>query len=570
MANNLNVDIVATDKTQQGAASAKKTLGGVAKSAQKEITAVLSGKGSFAEFSKKMTASSRGDEMSKVLGALGKSKVGGNILSYAKGFGEVAEAAEVLAGSIGVLGVATGGLALGLGVGAAAAYAFAKPFISGAAGVAQLSASLGLAGKDIQAFEGAAKRIGVTKEGADQALAGLGNAAHLALTSPSGGSQRAFFGAAGIDVHKFADRQGRIDTTGLMVQVARAIAAQGNAQAQDHLAQALGVTSALPLLRQGGGYLTSNMKSSPAFGYYTDEDARRGLQGAQDDVINGQFKDRLFRGARRAVAENGVEQGLDVIAGGLSGVVGANRSAAPTDVAKVFGALSSTPQASMLPNRSVASLGGMPDLSSRSVAAGLSSSLPSVQFGAVVTQRFAPAADKLAASADALQKLADGVHTSGMRRNNPGNLRPTSGRGFESYGNIVEGLDSMGHLLRVYQHKHGLDTIDGIINRYAPPSDNNPTQAYKDNVARRTGFGKRQRLDLDDDNVLATLMGGMITQEQGRNPFTSAQVSGALQQGGSAMHVYFHVIHEGDRVRTKIRAEHSGGVYIHHDSTGRH
>lgn len=81
----------------------------------------------------------------------------------------------------------------------------------------------------------------------------------------------------------------------------------------------------------------------------------------------------------------------------------------------------------------------------------------------------------------------------GLRNNNPGNIRFNPNNdwagqvGQDDAGYIIfdkpeYGIRAMGILLTNYYKRHGLNDVHGIITRWAPPSDNNPTQAYIDHV----------------------------------------------------------------------------------------
>lgn len=65
--------------------------------------------------------------------------------------------------------------------------------------------------------------------------------------------------------------------------------------------------------------------------------------------------------------------------------------------------------------------------------------------------------------------------------------------------------------------KHKLTTIDSIIHRWAPPSDNNNTQAYCGHIARMTGYGVGQSLSLNKETLI-TLAKAMTRVEHGVNP----------------------------------------------------
>jgi hypothetical protein len=128
--------------------------------------------------------------------------------------------------------------------------------------------------------------------------------------------------------------------------------------------------------------------------------------------------------------------------------------------------------------------------------------------------------------------------TLGMAHNNPGNIMSGKGGTMGTYRDNQEGLDAMAGLLLRYQQM-GLNTIEGIVSRYAPPKNPdgtvaNNTKAYIANMAAALGVGARDMLDLKDPAVLAKLMGAMIKQEQGYSPFTPMDLldSAQMRLGG--------------------------------------
>jgi len=118
----------------------------------------------------------------------------------------------------------------------------------------------------------------------------------------------------------------------------------------------------------------------------------------------------------------------------------------------------------------------------------------------------------------------------GLRNNNPGNLRRWKDTpivsGFAAFDSPADGLRAMAGNLRAYQ-RMGLTSLDQIISRWAPASENN-TAAYISAVSKATGFGAGDALNLNDPEVMQKLMAAMIKQEQGYNPFSSAELSSAI------------------------------------------
>ena len=110
----------------------------------------------------------------------------------------------------------------------------------------------------------------------------------------------------------------------------------------------------------------------------------------------------------------------------------------------------------------------------------------------------------------------------GQRINNPLNVRQY-GQGFE--GDVGEedsfikfedpryGVRAADKVLSTYGRDYGIDTIEDVISRYAPPSDDNPTQAYIDFVSGKTGIGPSEEIDLQDPELRARLLSPMAMLE---------------------------------------------------------
>lgn len=140
------------------------------------------------------------------------------------------------------------------------------------------------------------------------------------------------------------------------------------------------------------------------------------------------------------------------------------------------------------------------------------------------------------ATTDAARNLIGSAFSSGggslplgLSLNNPGNIRNRNGVGFRQYATPEKGLQAMADQLALYQDVHHLDTVQGILARWAPAGDHNDVGAYVGDVTRRTGFGAGQHLDLHDPATLAALMQAMEMHEQGRNPFTAGQYRTAAE-----------------------------------------
>lgn len=125
---------------------------------------------------------------------------------------------------------------------------------------------------------------------------------------------------------------------------------------------------------------------------------------------------------------------------------------------------------------------------------------------------------------------------SGPSANNPGNLRiPNSSVGFQQFASPEAGLRAMARQLRLYQNRDHLDTIEGIVNKYAPASEND-VKSYVGDVAKRTGFGAGQHLDLNDNATLGALIAAMTKHENARNSYSPKAVVEIINNtGGNAI-----------------------------------
>ncbi|EDJ1488396.1 structural protein [Salmonella enterica] len=118
----------------------------------------------------------------------------------------------------------------------------------------------------------------------------------------------------------------------------------------------------------------------------------------------------------------------------------------------------------------------------------------------------------------------------GIRNNNPGNIRwgddwkglvPKSQRTDKDFCQFTTpeyGIRAMIVILRNYQRKHGLNTITGIINRWAPTNENN-TQAYIDSVAKSTDVAPDQHINTADSHFMMKLLQAIIRHENGAQPY---------------------------------------------------
>ncbi|MFO5854168.1 hypothetical protein ACLBSO_29315, partial [Klebsiella pneumoniae] len=73
--------------------------------------------------------------------------------------------------------------------------------------------------------------------------------------------------------------------------------------------------------------------------------------------------------------------------------------------------------------------------------------------------------------------------------------------------------------------RQGIDTVGEIINRWAPPSDNNDTAAYIKAVCAQLGVTANQPLDASNPDTLQALCAAIIKHENGSQPYSQDQLS---------------------------------------------
>lgn len=132
----------------------------------------------------------------------------------------------------------------------------------------------------------------------------------------------------------------------------------------------------------------------------------------------------------------------------------------------------------------------------------------------------------------------------GIRNNNPGNLdyRGQSGASLErpggrfaKFATAYDGLRAMANqLMRYFEGKttgRPLQTLNDIISTWAPSSENN-TGAYVSQLSKSLGVDPNAVLNLNDPQVMSSLMNGIIHHENGRNPYPGELVR--MAAGGGA------------------------------------
>lgn len=120
----------------------------------------------------------------------------------------------------------------------------------------------------------------------------------------------------------------------------------------------------------------------------------------------------------------------------------------------------------------------------------------------------------------------------GVRNNNPGNIdyNPVNKwKGQLSYDPAIEkrfcrfespeyGIRALMSLLGTYQRKYALNSVDGIIGRWAPTIENN-TNAYVNAVAKELGVSPMDWIRVSDKKTAIGLAKAIVRHENGSQPY---------------------------------------------------
>lgn len=127
----------------------------------------------------------------------------------------------------------------------------------------------------------------------------------------------------------------------------------------------------------------------------------------------------------------------------------------------------------------------------------------------------------------------------GIRNNNPGNIRhgeawqgradPQTDPDFVQFVSADYGIRAMTKVLLTYSERYGLNTVRGIITRWAPPVENN-TESYINSVAKRLGVDPDQEIDVRA--YMAALVAAIIKHENGVQPYKIGTLNSGLILAG--------------------------------------
>jgi hypothetical protein len=139
-----------------------------------------------------------------------------------------------------------------------------------------------------------------------------------------------------------------------------------------------------------------------------------------------------------------------------------------------------------------------------------------------------------------MTRRAQGGLVRGLRNNNPGNLRATSANqpqdadGFRTFTSMDEGIAAANNQLNIYAHRDGINTISGIVSKWAPKNEND-TAAYIASVNQQTGISTPTNSCPRADR--ASVLAAMFRHETNSLAPDAASVADALSLRGSPVDV---------------------------------
>lgn len=133
----------------------------------------------------------------------------------------------------------------------------------------------------------------------------------------------------------------------------------------------------------------------------------------------------------------------------------------------------------------------------------------------------------------------------GIRNHNPGNIErqadvrwqgaaadQSSDPRFVVFEAPRWGIRAIARILITYQDKHNLRTVEGVINRWAPPIENN-TSGYAALVRKRLGdLAPNSPIDIYDYATAHELVEAIIHTENGVQPYSDAEIDDGLRLAG--------------------------------------
>lgn len=170
--------------------------------------------------------------------------------------------------------------------------------------------------------------------------------------------------------------------------------------------------------------------------------------------------------------------------------------------------------------------------------------------------------DSISKTGDADNKYdAYGTKPRGIRNNNPGNLNFAGQDGatkeggengrFAVFESMRDGISALYKQIQLY-FSRGVNTIESVVNKYAPADDNNNVQAYIKQLVGATGKQADEKLSGEDSETVFKLIRGIINHENGKGYVSDQDILSGIQVGSTATAMRQQTMQQQPAAKTEI------------------
>lgn len=170
--------------------------------------------------------------------------------------------------------------------------------------------------------------------------------------------------------------------------------------------------------------------------------------------------------------------------------------------------------------------------------------------------------DSISKTGDADNKYdAYGTKPRGIRNNNPGNLNFAGQAGatkeggengrFAVFESMRDGISALYRQIQLY-FSRGVNTIESVVNKYAPADDNNNVQAYIKQLVGATGKQDDETLSGEDTETVFKLIRGIINHENGKGYVSDQDILSGIQVGSTATAMRQQTMQQQPSAKTEI------------------
>ena len=161
----------------------------------------------------------------------------------------------------------------------------------------------------------------------------------------------------------------------------------------------------------------------------------------------------------------------------------------------------------------------------------------------------------------------------GIRNNNPGNLNYVGQSGaskesgengrFAVFESMRDGISALYRQIQLY-FSRGVNTIESVVNKYAPADDNNNVQAYIKQLVGATGKQADEKLSGEDTETVFKLIRGIINHENGKGYVSDQDILSGIQVGSTATAMRQQTMQQQPSAKTEI---HIGEMSVQSNAT---